>query len=353
MSARKSLTDPPKNLKEAIDCVLRVSGRDNGNNDDQAIKGLAEELITLLDKDAGEVARGVLGVMGGTFDKVVGDLKTIEATVYSKALQTYLSNVKRYFTTVSDYGTAVPEQRRKTFIKCLENDAKNGTGGPVSALADGLKKFIGYGNNGQPAGNGIIKNGGSYQSAYHGKQWSDIEDQKNVCANIFLGVAPLIFYLLPFLYWKCKLTDEGGWTSKKLSDEPLKKFMEKMGFKTELNDSKKDSEVATLIGSTCFSELETAYNAAKKGMPNPDPYYATVIRKLELSQTKLCPSTSPLSRCYRIVSPFFTPNSTYDVQSSSPATPSFLGYSGLGALAGGAYGFNLGGLGTFMSALLA
>ncbi|GIX62159.1 variant erythrocyte surface antigen-1 family protein [Babesia caballi] len=355
-----SLTTPPTNLKEAIDWVIKIS-TENG-----AIKGLAEELLKLLDKDAKDVAEGVLRVMGKSLKGVVEGLKKSHSQIPSRGLQGYLSNSKTFLDTVSHYGTAVPEQRRKTFIKWLEKDATKGTGGPISTLADGLKKFIGYQGNGKPDSTGIIKSRNSYQSAYDGKQWSDVEDQKNVCAKIFLGVAPLIFYLLPFLYWKCKLpaNEDCGWKEKNLNHEPLQKFMgsEAIGFKAELHESKKGSHVTTLIGSTCFKEIETAYEQGKKEAQknlstktlSMEPYYATVIRHLEQSATsKPSPSTSPLSCCFAIASPFFTPNPLYIVEFTSPATPSFLGYSGLSTLAGGAYGFNLGGLGTLMSALLA
>ncbi|GIX61450.1 variant erythrocyte surface antigen-1 family protein [Babesia caballi] len=332
---------------------------------DQTIKGLAEELIKLLDSDPKNVAEGVLKVMGGSLTKVVGGLDSLKSQqTYVRSPVAFIQTFKSKTELVRDYGSAVDDGRIGELIDLLQKDATKGTGGPISALADKLKSFIGYQANGKPDGTGIIKNSNSYQSAYDGKKWNEVGDQK-VCAKIFLGVAPLIFYLLPFLYWKCKLPaiDDGGWANKKLNEEHPKSFMEKMGFSDkQLDDSKHGSKVATLTGSTCFKEIETAYYQAKKEAQknpptktlSPEPYYATVIRKLEeLKNSSIHPETSPLSRCYLIAFTFFTPNETYEVQSSSPATPSFIGYSGTAALAGGAYGFNLGGLGTFMSALLA
>ncbi|GIX64771.1 uncharacterized protein BcabD6B2_42060 [Babesia caballi] len=351
---KKSLTEPPTNLK-AVHWVLRVSGGD-GKNETGGIKGLAKGLMKLLDKDAKDVVKGVLKLMGGSLTKVVEGLTKVDS-VPMRGFRGFLSNVKTYFTTVSDYGTAVPEEQRITFVEWLEKDAQNGTGGPISAMADGLKKFIGYQANGKPDGKGIIKNGGSYKSAYDGKPWTEVETEKRICAKIFIGLAPLIFYLLPFLYWKCKLNDsDDGWKDKNLSQDPLKKFMasDAIGFsENELHDSKKGSEVADLIGNTCFKELETAYQQGKEETSKEDPYYATVIRHLEQSTTsEPSLSTSPLSCCFAIASPYFTPNETYIVETTSPAAPSFLGYSGTAALAGGAYAFNLGGLGTFVSTLL-
>ncbi|GIX63475.1 variant erythrocyte surface antigen-1 family protein [Babesia caballi] len=361
---KKSLIQPPENLKEAIDWVLRVSGRDNGRNDNDAIKDLAEEVIKLLDKDAGEVAGGVLRVMGENLKKVVEGLKKNHSQIPSRGLQGYLSNVKTYFTTVSHYGTAVPEERRKSFIKWLERDATKGTGGPISALADKLKQFMGCKGPKQFSGEGLIDKSNTYTSAYlENTTWANVpETNRSTCALMFLGIVPMLFLFLAYLYWQC--TDTKGWKdmthdesgSSGPGKDDLKMFFEAIGYKNcKINDSKKKGfDIAGFLESA-FSELQTAYTEAKPNHPqNGSPSYPAFLGKLQDKAPTSTPSTdSPLSCCHLIASNFFTPNDTYDVKSTSPASPSFAGYSGLTALAGGAYGFNLGGLGTFMSALLA
>ncbi|GIX61259.1 variant erythrocyte surface antigen-1 family protein [Babesia caballi] len=61
---------------------------------------------------------------------------------------------------------------------------------------------------------------------------------------------------------KCKLnaSEDDGWDSKKLNEGPLKKFMEKIGFKTDNLDSKQGSTVAQLLeGRNGFKELKDSF----------------------------------------------------------------------------------------------
>ncbi|GIX61992.1 variant erythrocyte surface antigen-1 family protein [Babesia caballi] len=335
MTTGKSLTQPPTNLKEAIDWVLRVSGRDNGDDGNEAIKILAKELIKLLDKDAAEVARGVLGVMGGTFDKVVGGLDSLKSQqTYVRSPVAFIQTFKGKTELVRDYGSAVDDGRIGELIDLLQKDVDGKGEGHVCKLADGLQEFIGW--NGTTVGNDGIGKTGQYKSSYKKEAtWNSLNGKdadKETCALIFLGIFPMLFYTLPFLYWICS-DGTPRWKGDKLTSGSLQIFMEKMGFKTDLDDWKNGSAVASLIGNTCFPEIKTAYNAAKTEKANTEPYYATVIKHLEQSATSKPSPHLTLSRCHIIASTFFTPNPTHRVQSTSPATPSFHGYSGLSALA--------------------
>ncbi|GIX62249.1 variant erythrocyte surface antigen-1 family protein [Babesia caballi] len=343
------LTDPPKNLKEAIDWVLRVSGRDNGHNEAEGIKGLAKELITLLDKDAGEVARGVLGVMGVNLKKVVGDLKNLDnptAFFSTFVLRGLIDKVSKSLQKVTDYGSAAGTAYLEMLRELLQKDVAGKGHGPIRKFAEGLKTFIGW--NGNAVGqDGLGKQ--DYKSAYKSEAtWPTQSGEKETCAYIFIAILPLVFYFLPYLYAKCN--ENGDWNGFNLSTGNLKNFMESeaLGFKGQFETAKNGSDVATLIGGTCFPEIKSAYESV-------NPTYGFFIDHYERRSRVLYPinSDSPLLECFAIASPFFTPKDTYDVQSTNPATPSFTGYSGLTALGGGAYGFNLGGLGTFVSALLA
>ncbi|GIX65022.1 variant erythrocyte surface antigen-1 family protein [Babesia caballi] len=340
-SGQKSLTDPPTNLKEAIDWVLRVSGRDNGNNDDEAINGLAKELIKLLDKDAGEVARGVLTVMGKSLTKVVEGLESFQKQhkIGTTALRGLINRVGKNLKKVTGYGSAASPAFIKMLRVLLQNDVINPGQGPITQLADRLKKLV-------ETNSGMFKSQYEYSYNKSDATWPNKPDEQERCAYIFLGLLPLLFYFLPYLYAKC--TDKGDWNSKGLANVEVKEFMasDAIGFKTDLDDSKNGSAVAELIDTTCFGEIKTALGNTKPEEIN----YATVIRHLEKSVAETSPpSDSPLTKCFTIASTFFTPIDTYTVETSSPVIPSLLGYSGLTAVAGGAYGLNLGGLGTFTS----
>ncbi|GIX64267.1 variant erythrocyte surface antigen-1 family protein [Babesia caballi] len=357
---KKSLTDAPENLKEAIDWVLRVSGKENGQNDNGAIKGLAGELVKLLGNDASEVARGVLRVMGENLKRVVEGLESFQNknTIGTTALRGLMKKVSKSLQKVTDYGSAADRAYLEKLREMLQQDVTNPGEGPIGKLAQGLANFIGW--NGNAVAQGGIGKQGSYASSYKNEAtWPTQSGEKETCAYVFLGLLPLVFYFLSYIYYWCKSRD--GWSGQKFnSQSELKTFMESdaVGFRDHLKDSKQGSDVATRIGEKCFQEIKNAYESAKKNPPtNPpqDPPYGSFIKHYERLARELSPSHSEYSliKCFAIATPYFTPNVTYTAQSTSPATPSFLGYSGPAALAGGAYGFNLGGLNTFLNAFLA
>ncbi|GIX64334.1 variant erythrocyte surface antigen-1 family protein [Babesia caballi] len=265
-TGQKSLIVPPKNLKEAIDWVLRVSGKDS-SNDDSAIKGLTGELIKLLDKDAGEVARGVLEVMGKSFDKVVKGLKDFQDknAISTFVLRGLIEKVSKSLQKVTDYGSAAGPAFIKEVRGLLQKEVINPGEGPIGKLADGFKMFIGWQNNtvGQ---DGIGKPGG-YQSKYDRNEakWPSKPDEQKTCALIFLGLLPLIFYFLPYLYAKCN--EKGDWNSKGLANGEVKEFMESdaVGYTGNLG-IKQGSDVANILKSS-FGELNREYESAKKTIP--------------------------------------------------------------------------------------
>ncbi|GIX66389.1 variant erythrocyte surface antigen-1 family protein [Babesia caballi] len=355
-SGPKKLTEPPQNLKEAIDWVLRLSGRDSGQENGDAIKGLSEELIKLLDKDASEVASEVDGI----FSKARSGLQSATQKDAREAFmfKSYLSDITRYGRTlnVDDLGH---------FKKALQKDVSNPgeqSGGPISKLADGLKTLIGYQQNGQkPNGtNGIGSQ--NYESSYNSDNatWKSLtSSQREDCALILLGTMPVLYFGLSYLYWWCTAgsNSDPGWSQHKIdgsggsppqNQQALKTFLEKVGFSEiqKLNETKQGSDIARFLNG--FTELSQG-NPKSKSYPE----FLGELQKKALeslpSQTK---TDCPLTSLY-LLSYYFITYPLYTVQYSRPGTPSFLGYSGLSALAGGAYGFNLGGLGTFMSALLA
>ncbi|GIX64926.1 uncharacterized protein BcabD6B2_43610 [Babesia caballi] len=343
-SGGKSLTDPPTNLKEAIDWVLRVSGRDNGQENGEGIKGLAKELIKLLDKDGSTLASEVSGI----FSKARSGLQSATQKDAREAfmLKSYLSDITRY-------GKTLSEDVIVHLKEALDKDvSRTGgpSGGPISKLADGLKKFVG-----KNAGIG----GSNYESSYNSvsESWNSLTtDQHRDCALILLGIMPVLYFGLSYLYWWCTAdsSSDPGWAQHKIdgsggtttqNQQALKTFLTNVGFSetSELNQTKKGSDIVTSLSG--FTELQTRGKDVKES-------YSKFLGELQKAELKSSSTSSPLTSLY-LLSYYYITYPLYDVQPTSPATPSFLGYSGTAALAGGAYGFNLGGLGTVMSALLA
>ncbi|GIX62585.1 variant erythrocyte surface antigen-1 family protein [Babesia caballi] len=277
MTSGKSLTQPPENLKEAIDWVLRVSGGDHhgGFDTDRLVKAVVKP----------------------------DDLNMKGQTINIRSL--------------------------------------------VDALCNGLKSFVGYQCSGRKVNigqNGIVKPDFAYTSAYTGSWHTDVSvgspqnptDKEITCASIFFTAIQLIFEGLTELYYNCNK----NWSRQSLNgnSNALKHFMEKNGFSdNQLNTDMKGERIMS---------------QALKGFEEFDAAYNPILTSLDALRSQLeqnawsNPSNYPLSALYILATYVY-------VHSASPATPSFLGYSGTAALAGGAYGLNLGGLGTLMSALLA
>ncbi|GIX63500.1 variant erythrocyte surface antigen-1 family protein [Babesia caballi] len=322
MTDGKSLTDPPKNLKEAIDWV--ISSKGNTQN-------LAAALEALLKEDADGVAwevRDVFDVIENNINKKCDKMNGPFCDHYKGHLRSAtegLKDVKR------------PDKATSGNLKAA-----------MDKLAEGLKKFLGHTGSSNFSGSGIISNVSSgYTFTYNNAEWDPADAPK--CAAIFLGILPAIFFGVTLIYWKC--SEKNGWHNSKLENDnyvsPLKQFLTQMCFNgVKFNESISGKSLVSSILNTEFSnELETA-----KAESNDYPEFLGQLQKALESKP---PNPSiPLTSLY-LLSYYYITYPLHEVQSSNPVTPSFLGYSGPAALAGGAYGFNLGGINTFMSALLA
>ncbi|GIX61095.1 variant erythrocyte surface antigen-1 family protein [Babesia caballi] len=221
------LTDPPKNLKEAIDWVLCMSGNDvpsHYNSGKEAIKKLAEKLKLLL---------GSVSVDNhSTNDLFKGDI-----------------------------GLGRDQNHR-----------------PIESLCLGLKQLIKH-----PNGMGLE----NYAYSYSDENPSTTVDNDK-SPKMFLGVVPLLFLGLGFIYWKCK----GGWKNLTLGSDPLKTFMDSLGFTGQLDTSQPASKAGSWF--TMFDEF--------KRVDSVNPTFHQFLKNVELVATnfKNVPNTYPLYTLYRI-----------------------------------------------------
>ncbi|GIX61463.1 variant erythrocyte surface antigen-1 family protein [Babesia caballi] len=194
----KKLTEPPKDLKEAIDWITWVCGYGQGAHDMKTKLAAAVNSLT--------------------------DFKTA---------------FKGKFGTVED-----PTGLIKKFADGL------GYG------------FLGYNGQGTDdfSGSGIVASNGKYKSAYHNCNWSS--DGGPDYAKTFLFLAPLVYYFVTFLYWTCKNKWRNKTIQNIGSVSPLFFFMVKMGFKTTELQNIKGSHIADRLGGhDGFSELVEAYGS--------------------------------------------------------------------------------------------
>ncbi|GIX61140.1 variant erythrocyte surface antigen-1 family protein [Babesia caballi] len=335
MSAeKKSLTDPPKDLKEAIDWVIRIN--------DHA-QELGKALQELLKHDGGDVAVKVLDKYRLVSERVIQGLMSNKPSepahgfAVPHAILNKLSLGLEPFVAGSQANSPNVVENVGKWVSSVNDNTLQKL---ITDFADGLKKFV-------EKDSVILQD--SNTSAYNSApSWDSLTpNDKTDCASILLGIIPVLYIGLTYLYWQCE--DKNGWAQESLNGSGndqggLKQYMEAFGYTENLN-GKKGQNIVTLMNSMFSSEL-TQGKASKA--------YPEFLKALqdEALKPSFPNTTSPLTSLYAL-SYYYITNFLYIVEPTSPATPSFLGYSGTAALAGGAYGFNLGGIGTFMSALLA
>ncbi|GIX64805.1 variant erythrocyte surface antigen-1 family protein [Babesia caballi] len=317
----KKLTEAPTNLKEAIDWVLRVSGRDSGHNEAEGIKGLAEELHGMLNGDPGGVREEVEKKFGEVSKTVMQKLK--EATSNNKLNNSQDEGLDPFLGKAS---AAISREKAEQWVSKV----------PATALETLIKELVAGLETLVTPGSGIVQ--GSYTSAYGqtNDKWESLQaSERRECAIILLAILPLL------------QNGGNGWKNQSLSGgQGLQKYMEALGYENKLNSKIGETIVSNIMNSMFSGELKTAYGSSK-------PHYPEFLKALQNKAiTSIDSPSSPLTSLY-LLSYYYITYPLYDVRSTSPVAPSFAGYSGTAALASGAYGFNLGGLGTFMSALLA
>ncbi|GIX64578.1 uncharacterized protein BcabD6B2_40130 [Babesia caballi] len=197
VTGEKPLTQPPTNLKEAIDWITWVCG----------------------------------------YGQVSGDYKSKLASAISD-LTKFKVSFKGMFGKVED-----PEG----LIKGLGDGLGRG--------------FLGYSGQGVQSfdDEGVVRSNGNYDSAYRDAQWDN--DQKSDYALIFLGSAYVTYYFVTYTYWRCKQGINGAWQSFTLGGTGtwLKDYMEGMGIKiSHMNKEKTGQDVAQCLeGGNGFEELKS------------------------------------------------------------------------------------------------
>ncbi|GIX63903.1 variant erythrocyte surface antigen-1 family protein [Babesia caballi] len=338
-TGKKSLTTPPTNLKEAIDWVLKIK------NDNNAIDKLAEALEELLKHDGSEVALKVLEKYRLVSKSVIEKLKPQKSERHFAVPHVILNKLSEGLDPFPSGSQANirPEDvvKVKEWVSSINENTLTQL---ITDFAEGLNKFV-------TPGSGILQNpsNSAYKSA---SSWISLTPSaKTDCAAILLGVMPVVYIGLTYLYWQCEGT--GGWAQEKFDSSgsgqgSLKQYIEALGYTENRNDNN-GQNIVSLMNSMFSGELKTAYGSSQT-------HYFRFLKALQEKALGALPAQTktdcPLTSLY-LISYYYITNFLYTVETSSPATPSFAGYSGVTALAGGAYGFNLGGLGSFMSALLA
>ncbi|GIX63239.1 uncharacterized protein BcabD6B2_26740 [Babesia caballi] len=295
-----SLTHPPKNLKESIDWMLRISGKDGGDGGTWGMSELPRYILTLLNKSNEDLTEAVKKTFDEAVQNVTKDLKDklggtkgVFADYLRKFTVTSVGNT--IHVDFDKWVTAVKQWIEKGCNPVCETD------GPMAKFADGLAVFMGY-YNGQLNDEGLGKNG-SYESAYDAKNatWAAVKtsNKENECALIFLDAVIILFPLFTLLYWNGRRNinnkgqiPSGDWADQKLTNKnsELSKFLITVGFSdfsqlhtvyTKIVGHKTYNNYATrtqdrlldpsVKGSTLSGRTQTAFDEFGRVMGGEDP----------------------------------------------------------------------------------
>ncbi|GIX62809.1 variant erythrocyte surface antigen-1 family protein [Babesia caballi] len=237
MAVMKTLADAPKNLKESVDWVLRLSGLDlqygyeyDGTRD---IADLSWELNNLLGEDV---------------------TKATEKKVEPELIETFKKMVN-------------------TFKGWLQDGSGPGTN-PIVKLAKGLAGLVGY-ENGRISGSGLGRLH-AYKSSYATvARWKDLsQDKKRDGVMNFLAAVTIMYPKLTELYWRCRpeggewhelrLDGEGSTNSSAVSKDAIKKFLTEAGYdlyQVNCHNNQNGSVIASALKSA-FQELAVIHDAS-------------------------------------------------------------------------------------------
>ncbi|GIX65075.1 extracellular matrix-binding ebh [Babesia caballi] len=286
-AGQKSLTDPPTNLKEAIDWVIQIKEL-------SAIDDLAKELQELLKHDGSDVAM-----------KVLENYRLVSKSVI-KGLKSHTNGKNRLTSPISEWGFAAPYAilnklsqglgpfpsgsaaiSREEAEKWVSKVRETTLGALIGGLANGLKKFK----------SGIITSP-SVASAYNSEaKWESLQaSERRDCAIIFLAIIPLFYIALTYLYWRCSQSPDSedpflSWYEQNLSEtKGLKKYVEALGYTENLNTSKNGREIVSDIFDKMFSKELAKGNVSSKSYPN---FLSELQKPLESKPPQL--TSSPLT----------------------------------------------------------
>ncbi|ORM41967.1 uncharacterized protein BXIN_1821 [Babesia sp. Xinjiang] len=265
-----SLLCPPGNLKECIDWILRLTGKDNGQNGG--------------DK-SGDLATAVKDLLGNGVETYIDTLKTKVDEYYKGVIDSAADKkAKEELEKAQTKATDKLTNDKKVLQKV--NEQLNGSNGQlITNLATKLEKFID-----KSGGTGIGNKGTSYTSSYNSAaKWNEQCEKDNLCARIFLGALPVIFSGLSYLYWRCsgngRATAGERWTNQSInSTNALGIYFVCCGYKKEdLKSDKTANDIKSL--------LKDLFN---NGTVNGD--YSKYIKEVLTNTTS--PDTYPLSTLY-------------------------------------------------------
>ncbi|GIX61599.1 variant erythrocyte surface antigen-1 family protein [Babesia caballi] len=216
----KKLTDCPSNLKEAIDWILRVTGKDgqdSGIGDDGGTAGLANAVTVLL-----EGVKSSSLELNTKLEAIMEALKAGSPNGLIDNLATGLAKFIGYETrhgSSGQLGTDGIGQRPKD--NSGYGDANQGKPyyslGKYNSARQSHQVSAGYYLTYNPEGEG-----GKWDSSFNGN------GNATTCARIFLSVIPLMWFALSYLYFMCR--DGGTWNTLNLNESALSEFILSMWF---------------------------------------------------------------------------------------------------------------------------
>ncbi|GIX64930.1 variant erythrocyte surface antigen-1 family protein [Babesia caballi] len=246
--------DCPSNLKEAIDWILRVTGKDGGGGGDDANK-LAEAIIKVP-----EFKEAIKATIKDVTNKVEGARKSLDAEPLNKS---------QHEQRVNELGGLLKAyENLQQWLELEKIDhGKEKMKGLIKKLATGLQEL--------KKGVTGVRNWSAYNTR---NGWENVESSpftvngksiqgSDLCAMIFLGCIPLYYHGFTYLYWQCR-SNGGEWAGQTFKGDhnkgyALHYFMTAMGFSYwELSGNQSQTGQSITVSSVPFDELSISPTVA-------------------------------------------------------------------------------------------
>ncbi|GIX64674.1 variant erythrocyte surface antigen-1 family protein [Babesia caballi] len=308
-AAGKQLTDCPSNLKEAVDWILRVTGKDGGSGDKS--QDLALAITKLPDFTAAiEAAADKLNKSGNKdVNKITQALLELQQ---ESTLKSVIENLTDGLGDFIGYGRGGKIQDGKG-VGRKPTGKDGGSDDKPWPNYEALKVKVGSGGKGyyysyDPAVANWTTN---VESASGGKDEQNKAKEK--CAKIFLSCLPIVFSGLSYIYWNCKQQkSNGGWDSVELNAGDFYKYMVGMDYHRFILTEKRGTEVV----SDALKEFKHDFTVA----PSQKSYAEFYTAIHPWSRSGINSDTHSLSTLYLGASAYFTYHHTKNIAPKRPPT---------------------------------
>ncbi|CDR94614.1 hypothetical protein BBBOND_0109120 [Babesia bigemina] len=244
-----SLTDAPRNLKEAIDWLLALKGTEAENN----FNAMASAVYDFLaDKPVGRIKVRALEKVKSISHKFMGQKALKEHSFVKIMLRRFESEMSTKFSLFHRHFGSLAQSDCENVIEATGVKPED-IAVELAKAVDGCEKFL-----------DDVKIPGQYSSAYSSRAtWdSSCSRKPEACAVVLVGIAPMLYAGLRSLKEASADVVNRQWLVS-YAEMHLKDVLKAVGYKTqEYRASMSGADISTALNSVKYDMLSSIYDLA-------------------------------------------------------------------------------------------